>query len=456
MYSGSAFLLSERRKMNNPNINIVNVPISELNFADYNPRKWSVEATDQLKESIKKFGFVDPIIVNSADNRKNIVIGGHFRLKVAKDLGYKEAPVVYVNIPDINKEKELNLRLNKNIGEWDWDLLANFDESFLANVGFTSENLDDIFGIDDNPEEFDLQKELAKLKIDKIEFQKGNVYQLGDSKLMCGDSTIKENILKLMNGEKADMCFTDPPYLLDYLHGKTKHGKATEGFGAKRDRRYLETDVLPPDFTGKWMGNIAKIQKPDFSIMVFENPKNLRTIWNELEKHWKYRNTIVWHLRNRVQGFAAKYKFFNKNDIALLGTGGEVVLNINPEPDELLQNEYENAIYATSGKPQWEGYEKGKKICPTDFIEFNACDEKSSGQGIIFGTKPTEILIPYIKVLTKRDDLIIEPFGGSGSTLIAATKMKRCCYVMEKSAVYCEVIKHRWEKLTGQKARRIL
>lgn len=131
----------------------------------------------------------------------------------------------------------------------------------------------------------------------------------------------------------------------------------------------------------------------------------------------------------------------------------DVEFNLNPEPDG-LQSEYETALFAISSKPQWEGYKKGKKICPTDFIEFNAADEKSSGQGIIFGTKPVEILIPYIKVLTKRDDLIVEPFGGSGSTLIAATRMKRRCFIMEKSPVYAEVIRNRWEKLTGQKAKK--
>lgn len=431
------------------------IPITDLKTAPYNPRKWTDEAIKQLSESIKRFGLVDPIILNSAENRKNVVIGGHFRLRVAKDLGYTEIPAVYVYIPDIEKEKELNLRLNKAIGEWDWNLLADFDESFLSNIGFNSEELDEIFHIEDDPELFDLKKELEKLNIKNIRTNKGDVYRFGESKLMCGDSTIETDMLKLMNDEKADLCMTDPPYLLDYLHGKTKHGNATVGFGAKRDRRYLETDVLPPDFTEKWMGNIAKIQKPDFSIMVYENPKNLRIIWNELEKHWRYRNTITWHLPNRMQGFSAKYKFFNKCDIALLGTGGNISLNTNPESDELLQNEYENAIYATSGKPHWESYEKGKRICPTDFIEYKASDEKSSGQGIIFGTKPIEILIPYIKVLTKRGDLVIEPFGGSGSTLIACEKLKRKCFVMEKSSVYCEVIKHRWEKLTGQKGEKI-
>ena len=436
-------------------LNIKYILVKDLIPSVFNPRKWNDKSIADLTESIKKYGLIDPLLVNSAENRKNILIGGHFRLKIAKDLGFKEVPCVYINIPDIKKEKELNIRLNKNLGEFDFELLAKFDESFLSNVGFSSEELDEIFEIDVTPEQFDLEAELRKLDINKINFQKGDVYALGDSRLMCGDSTIEDDVLKLMDSKKADMCCTDPPYLLDYLNGKHKHGTAVTGFGSKRDRRYLETDVLPFDFTERWMENISKVQKPDFSIIVFENPKNLRTIWNELEKHWKYRNTIIWHLPNRMQGFAAKYKFFNKYDFAMLGTTGNVTLNNDPESEPLLQEDYESALFATSGKPTWESYKKGKKYCPTDFISYKASDEKSSGQGIIFGTKPLEILIPYIKVLTKRDDLVIEPFSGSGSTLIACTKMKRRCYGMEKSAIYAEVIKKRWENLTGLKGIKI-
>ena len=440
----------------NKDITVEYISTNLLKPAEYNPRKWDKEAETQLKESIKKYGIVDPLLANAAENRKNIVIGGHFRLSVIKELGIKKVPVVYINIPDIEKEKELNIRLNKNTGEFDWDLLATFDESFLSNIGFSSEELDNIFATEDTPEQFDLQKELQKLNITEIEIQKGDVWQLGMHKMKCGDSTVEKDVLDLMGNESADMCFTDPPYLLNYLKGKTKQKDGvTTGFGAKKNRRYLETDVLPDNFTELWMANVAKIQKPDFSIIIFENPKNLRIIWNEMEKHWKYRNTITWHVPNRVQGFSSKYKFFNKTDIALVGTKGNIFLNLEPEADELFQNEYENAIFATSGKPQWEGYEKGKKICPTDFIEFVAADQKSSGQGIIFGTKPLELLIPYIKVLTKRNDLIIEPFGGSGSTLIAAEKMSRRCYLVEKSPVYAEVIRNRWEKLTGLKAQKI-
>lgn len=438
---------------NSKQLNMQYVLISALKAARYNPRIWSKDAITQLTNSIKKFGLVDPILVNGATKRKNIVIGGHFRLKVARDLGFTKVPVVFLNIPSEEREKELNLRLNKNTGDWDWNLLSEFDESFLENVGFSSEELDEAFDIGDEHEIFDLEKELKKLNIEKVSVKKGDIFQLGGSKLMCGDSTVANDFNKLTTGEKADMCLTDPPYILDYLRAK-RHGKPTRGFGFRKDRRYLETDVLPDNFTELWMKNVANAAKPDFSIIVYENWKNLRIIWAEMEKYWQVKNMVVWHIPNRHQGFAADYKFFSKHDIAMVGGSGKVPYNISKEKDG-LQEEYETALYAISGKPQWEGYEHGKKYLPTDFIEFQANDAKHSGQNIVFGTKPVEILIPYIKVLTKRGDLILEPYGGSGSTLIAATQMKRRCFVMEKSPVYAEVIMKRWEKLTGLKREKL-
>jgi DNA modification methylase len=440
---------------NNKNIRIEYVPIKDLKLSEYNPRKHTAEAMESLKESIKRFDIVDPVIANNAPERNNILIGGHMRVKALREMGVKEVPVVYLNITDIEKEKELNIRLNRG-GEFDWNLLSNFGEDFLKDIGFSSEELDVIFEVEDTPEEFNLDKELDKLNIKNIEIKKGDIWKIGDAKLMCGDSTIEEDMMTLMDGEKADMVFTDPPYILDYLRGKTKQKDGvTEGFGAKRNRRYLETDVLPDNFTELWMNNISQIAKDDFHIIVYENWKNIRTIWGEMEKHWKVKNMIVWHLPNRNQGFAAKYKLFSKHDIAMVGSSPEARGMNMAHEEELLQNEYETALYAIQGKPQWEGYEKGKKYQSTDFIEYKVADEKSSGQGIIFGTKPLEILIPYIKVLTKRGDLIVEPFGGSGSTCAASIKMKRCCNIMEKSPVYAEVIRNRIEKLTGLKAVKI-
>lgn len=434
------------------------VPIKDLKLAEYNPRKHTTEQKDQLKESIKRFGLVDPVVVNSAPSRKNITIGGHFRILCAKELGFTEIPVVFVYIPDLDKEKELNIRLNKNTGEFDLELLAQFDESLLSDIGFSSEDLDNIFVSEDDTSEenFDLDKELQKLDIKEITVKKGDVYELNGSRLCCGDSTIEADMMNLMGNQKADMVMTDPPYILDYLHGKTRHGEATTGFGAKKNRRYLETETLPDNFTELWMSNVAKVQAANFSIICYENWKNIRTIWNEMEKHWKVKNMLVWHLPNRNQGYAGKHKFFSKHDIAMVGTSHDSPkLNLEDEDDEILDNEYQTALFAINGDPHWESYGKGKRFCPTDFVEFKASDEKTSGQAIIFGTKPIDILIPYIKVLTKRNDLVLEPFGGSGSTLIASIKMNRRCYLMEKSPVYAEVILRRWTLLTGKRPTKI-
>ena len=277
--------------INNNNLKVTNVSINDLKPCDYNPRTWSPEAKKQLEDSIKQFGVVDPILVNEAETRKDIVIGGNFRLETLKKLGYTEVPVIYLNIPDIEKEKELNLRLNKNHGDFDYNLLTEFDESILANIGFNSEELDSIFNPDDEVSDmFDLAKELDKLNISEITVQKGDVYDLDGSRLMCGDSTIEADLLTLMGEHQADMVLTDPPYRLDYLHGKSRNGQPTEGFGAKKNRKYLETDFLPADFTTLWMNNVAKIQSDHFSIIVYENWKNMREIWTEMEKHWKVKN----------------------------------------------------------------------------------------------------------------------------------------------------------------------
>lgn len=433
-----------------PSLKIKMVKVEKLKASEFNPRAWSDPATEHLTESVRRFGMLLPLLVNEAPGRENKVIGGNFRLKVAKDLGYTELPVVYVNLPDLKKEKELNVRLNKNQGDWNYDLLAEFfDDATLSEIGFTTEEIDDIFDVDvEEKETFNIQKALARAGVQEVKAKTGEVYQLGDSRLMIGDSTIEADVLKLMNGEKADMCMTDPPYILDYLNAK-RHGKPTDGFGSKKNRRYIGTDELPDNFTELWMANIAQVAKPDFSIICYENWKNLKTIWSGLEANgWRVRNLLIWHLPNRNQGYAAKHKFFSKYDIALAGASGNVEYNFDEE-EAPLQEMYESALFATSGSPQWEGYKKGKKYQPTDHITFNAADEKSSGQGVIFGIKPLEILIPYIKVLTKRGDLVVEPFCGSGSTLIAATKLKRRCYIMEKQPIYAEVAMTRWEKETG-------
>ena len=136
--------------MEKEKLRITFVKVDSLKAPEYNPRKWDEAAAQHLEESVNEYGMVDPIIVNSAPKRINIVIGGNFRLATARKLKLKEVPVVYVNIPNIEKEKELNLRLNRNTGEWDYELLKEFDLDLLLNVGFDDGDLSNIW--DDNLE----------------------------------------------------------------------------------------------------------------------------------------------------------------------------------------------------------------------------------------------------------------------------------------------------------------
>lgn len=353
------FLLLNNYMNRHQKLEIVSTSISQLKASEYNPKKMSKKQEADITESIKRFGLVDPIIANDFSDRENIIIGGHQRYKIMKKLGYKEIPVVFVSFNE-KQEKELNLRLHKNQAEFDLDLLQNFEHELLLDVGFESQEIDEIFTMDDTPEIFDLEKELKKLDIASIDVKEGDIYELGESRLMCGDSTKEPDIIKLMNGEKANLCLTDPPYILDYLRGR-RHSGPTDGFGQKKNRRYIGTDSLPDNFTELWMVNINKIQHENFSVIVYENWKNIRTIWNEMDKYWKVKNMIVWHLPNRSQGFASTYKLFSKYDIAMVGTSKDEK-KLNKEPEiEIFQNEYESSLYAISGKPQWEGYEKRQK-----------------------------------------------------------------------------------------------
>jgi len=173
--------------MPNENIKIEYIKVSELKFADYNPRKATKQEFENLKENIEKFGFLDPIIVNSNPARKNIIIGGHFRTRIAKELKMDSVPVVYVDIAEVEKEKELNVRLNKNTGSFDFDLLANFfDNNELLSYGFTMGEL----GMGDN--------ENGKEKIDVDNMAAGLEGYM--------NSDIKQIVIYIKGTEFAEIC----------------------------------------------------------------------------------------------------------------------------------------------------------------------------------------------------------------------------------------------------------
>jgi len=188
--------------------------VAILKPCEWNPRQATEKQTQDLTRSIEKFSLADPLIINT----DNTLIGGHFRLKILKDKGISEVDVRIPNRKLTDDEvRELNVRLNKNLGEWDFDLLADFDSKLLEDIGFESVELDNIFQLESEPDE-DEVPEVPK----KPKSKRGKIYQLGRHRLMCGDATKETDVAKLMDGKKANMVFTDPPYGIGYKYSSYK------------------------------------------------------------------------------------------------------------------------------------------------------------------------------------------------------------------------------------------
>ena len=426
---------------------ILKVKIKELKQADYNPRKLSERERNDLIDSIKEFGIVDPIIVNGAPKRKNIIIGGHQRCRVAEEIGMKEIPVYYINIPNIEKEKELNLRLNKNLGHWDWELLTKMEEEMLLKVGFGEDELGDYWDklLEIEDDEFNLDKALAE--IDKPETKLGDIYQLGKHKLMCGDSTNIENVKKLMGKEKADMVYCDPPYNigLNYKVGafptdsrrKSVKKKQYTNKGIKDNlkieeyKRFLETTIQ----------NAIIVSKNDVHIF-----------------YWCDQN-YIWLLQ----------QLFQENGITQRRVCIWIKNNYSLTPHIAFNKAFEPCVYGTIGKPHLEPTIRnlheminkeigsGNEIIEDIIDIFNIwLVRRDNAQEYKHPTqKPVTLNEKPIKRCTKFNDIVLDLFGGSGSTLIAAEQLKRRAYLMEIDPIFCDVIKNRWEELTKRKVKRI-
>tara|TARA_R100000656_G_scaffold81756_1_gene59801 strand:+ start:127 stop:1227 length:1101 start_codon:yes stop_codon:yes gene_type:complete len=201
--------------------------ISSLIFAEYNPRKLTKNEHKELKDSLIRFGLVEPVIINSNPERKDIIIGGHQRARIWKELGNKKIEVVEWNLT-YDKERELNVRLNKNTGSWDFDELANnFDLDELKEWGFQEKDLffeaDDLEdGLIDDDAIPEAQKKRVKL---------GDIWKLGNHRLLCGDSFKEDDVKKLMRDKNADLIFSDIPYdLTDFSFLQNFEDSIENGF----------------------------------------------------------------------------------------------------------------------------------------------------------------------------------------------------------------------------------
>lgn len=396
---------------------IKKIKITELKPSEYNPRKISKEERSKLKNSIERFGYVEPIIVNKTTGN---IVGGHQRLDVLKELKIEEVDVVEIDI-NTNEEKALNLALNKISGEWDEDKLKDLlkgldqeDKDLLEVTGFNDDELKDLL-FEETPGETDDDKipedvpAIAKL---------GQLYELGSHRLLCGDTTNKEHVGTLMGQEKADMIITDPPYGVDYL------GSRQQLQGKKQHNRPLMNDALTMEkfrsFIQDFFNIADKITTENSTIYIFHGDAKLQPLliflntWSS--KGWHHANEIIWR----------------KSSSSLVWGDYRYI--------------HECISFGWKGKKHYSLNNRSE----TDVWEIKKDDVNSYKHPT---QKPVEMFTRAIKNSSKIDNLIFDGFGGSGSTLIAAEKFKRRCFMMELDPKYCDVIIKRWEDYTGKKAK---
>lgn len=375
--------------------------ISELIPAEYNPRKLTDDQASQLIKSLERFSLADPIIIN----KNNKIIGGHQRIKMLAG----KTNEVDVRVPDreltADEERELNLRLNKNLGEWDFELLASFSEDMLKDVGFDSKELDQIFKLEANPEDDDVPEARKETDI-----RLGDIFQLGGHRLMCGDSTDAGSVALLMDGKKADMIHTDPPYNVDYGSSKNPRHKI----------RSIENDSMGTDewhdFCHKLYAIFQEFNVGDIYMWGASGPEGMRMrLWLvDLGCHWSA--TIVWKKQQLVLS-PAKY-----------------------------QRMYEPCFYGWFGTSSFGADRKQTEVWEID---------RPLNSKLHPTMKPIELCERAVLNSSKWNDIVLDLFLGSGSTLIACEKTNRKCYGMEIDPIYCQVIIDRWEKFTGNKAEKI-
>ncbi len=416
---------------------IEQIKISELKPSTYNPRKWDSKIIADMTESIKRFGLCDPLIVNGAASRKNIVIGGHLRLKVATTLGFTDVPVVYLDIPNIEREQELNLRLNKNLGNWDEELLKAFDTSLLLGVGFTPDELNSFFDdvLDVTDDDFNVQEELAKITTPETKL--GDIYELGAHRLICGNALNPDTVLKLMGKEKAQMIYCDPPYNigLDYRNGIGTKGKYTDKI--VNDSKSLEEYE---SFIDQSLKNALAASDQNVHAFYWCDEKYVSLLQNLYEKNGIANRRICFWVKNNFDP-TPQIAFNKVIETCVYGTRGGPALNPNLKNLSEVMNKEVNSIGL---------YDDLMSIVQLWLVKRDntANYEHPTQKPITLNEKP-------MKRCSAPGEIIVDLFGGSGSTLIAAEQLKRRAFLVEIDPTFCDLIVRRYEHFTGDHVKKI-
>jgi len=392
-------------------IKIEYIPINEIIPYSKNPRK-NEKTVDIVAKSIKEFGFKNPIILD----KNNEIVAGHTRLKAAIKLGLTEVPIIWADDLTESQVKAYRIMDNKSMeyAEWDFELLKtelielrdlNFD---LDLTGLHEVELDKL--IPDNLEE----PELPDVTKPKYNVKLGDIYQLGNHRLMCGDATNEQSVTQLMNNQRVILMVTDPPYGINYDANRRNETGVFEG--------------------NRSIGKVYNDNRADWTEAYILFKGDIAYIYHAGVKSGEVQSSIEragFHIVSQIIWVKPHFAF-SRND---------------------YHGAHEPIYYAVrKGKNHnWQGSRKETTIWEIAGMNpmggsKDPADEKSGHST----QKPIECMKRPIKNNSKEGDIVYDPFGGSGSTLIACEQTNRICYMMEIDPLYCSVIIERWEKFTGK------
>jgi len=382
-------------------LNIEITDIHKIKPYKNNPRI-NEKAVEKVAASLREFGFQQPIVVD----RGGVVIVGHTRLKAAIKLGLTEVPVLYAKNLTDEQVKAYRLADNKTaeFSEWDFQMLAaELDD--LKEIDFDMEPFGFIEA--EEVEEDDFDEEAALGEVDVPITKMGDVWKLGPHRLLCGDATSEEAVAMLMNEREADLVLTDPPYNVDYE-------------GATKDKLKIQNDNMSDDsflqFLTDSFQRMYESSKKGAAIYVFHADSegyNFRKSFKDAG--YALRQCLIWVKNSMVMG---------RQD---------------------YQWQHEPILYGWKDGAGHAWYSDRKQ---TTIIRYDKPTKNADHPTM----KPVGLCGYLIGNSSKEGDIVLDPFGGSGSTLIACEQAGRVCYTMELGEKYCDVIVKRWEALTGRKA----
>jgi DNA modification methylase len=384
------------------------VKISEVKVNPNNPRLIKDDKFKKLVQSVKDFPEmlnIRPIVVN----KDMIILGGNMRFKACKEAGLKEVPII---ITDLTEEQQREFLIKDNVsgGEWDWDILAN---------EWNADDLKD-WGLDlplDYNEVLEAEEDEFEVPDGGIETDivLGDLFEIGEHRLLCGDSTCSDTVAKLMNGEKADMVFTDPPYGVAI--------KNTNGSILGDEDLEVFNECLP---------NIELFSKEDSHIYIYFGIQFITECASKIKEYFKQTNILIQRITHENKPSPSGY-FKNNYEVCYFSNKGKKGFN--------------SGILEVSESTKNDSRYNGDGFLDT-YLALNEIKSTEHNAKSIHPTQKTiEICSFYQKVSSKANELILDLFLGSGSTMVASHQLKRKCYGMELDPKYCQVIIDRMKKL---------